>query len=260
MIAMLVAALVATPTLMPSGKWQVEYATDSCRSSRVYGESESSTTFVVEREPASDGARLYLMLADRAIPARGKATIRATPQGAERTVNFESWGVPARKQRVVKLWLLADDLAAVIAADTVLFDVGPIELVLASGFTSALAAASSRCIADLERSWGWDPIEEDGIEVPAKGNPASWIRVGDYPLDALRKGQHGTTKVALTIEADGRLSDCKTVVSSGSASLDAATCQAYMTRGRYTPAIGKDGKPMVGHKLLSTNWLPPNRP
>jgi len=64
----------------------------------------------------------------------------------------------------------------------------------------------------------------------------SYFSTDDYPRDARRRHQEGTTRFAITIGTNGRISNCRIVESSGVASLDEATCRIVRERVRYTPA------------------------
>lgn len=80
----------------------------------------------------------------------------------------------------------------------------------------------------------------------ARANLNSYFSVDDYPASALRARHQGTTGFALTIGEDGRVSDCRVTVSSGSAPLDEATCRILRSRARYLPARTADGLPTTG--------------
>lgn len=64
-------------------------------------------------------------------------------------------------------------------------------------------------------------------------DPATWITSDDYPPSALRANEEGTVTITWVATPDGRISDCKTLQTSGHASLDSAACSAIERRGRY---------------------------
>jgi protein TonB len=68
-------------------------------------------------------------------------------------------------------------------------------------------------------------------------------------------GIGGTTGVRLRIEPDGKVSECAVIESSGSAGLDKQTCAVSKRRGRYTPAIGHDGKPLWSFTFERITWM-----
>lgn len=64
----------------------------------------------------------------------------------------------------------------------------------------------------------------------------------DYPRSALRAGREGTVSVRYTVEADGRVSDCRVTRSSGHPDLDETTCRLIERRFRYRPARDSAGR------------------
>ena len=79
----------------------------------------------------------------------------------------------------------------------------------------------------------------------------------DYPLDALNKHEQGVVLTDLTIGTDGRVSDCKVLVSPGSPTLDAATCSAFLTRARFDPERDNRGNPKQSHARAKITWVIP---
>ncbi len=77
----------------------------------------------------------------------------------------------------------------------------------------------------------------------AKGDLRTLFSLDDYPSAAQRNEEEGTVRVRLTVGANGRVSDCSVTQSSGSSSLDAATCRIIRSRGRFTPAVDAAGNP-----------------
>jgi TonB family protein len=71
----------------------------------------------------------------------------------------------------------------------------------------------------------------------------SFLSVEDYPVAAIRAGEHGTVSFRLSVGADGRVYGCVVTGSSGSAVLDSATCRLMTSRARFTPAGDKRGRP-----------------
>lgn len=65
-----------------------------------------------------------------------------------------------------------------------------------------------------------------------ENDPASWITPDDYPAEALRRGEQGSVRFRAEIGPNGRVSRCSIVESSGSPSLDGATCRAVSKQAR----------------------------
>lgn len=88
--------------------------------------------------------------------------------------------------------------------------------------------------------------------------PGAWVTVRDYPKDALRDSKQGTTQFRLQIDAKGLVTGCEIVLSSGSASLDAKTCELMTERARFRPAMDARGKPTTGTYTNRVRWLLPD--
>lgn len=83
---------------------------------------------------------------------------------------------------------------------------------------------------------------------------AVMIDAGDYPAEALRNGEQGSLRVALDVDADGRVTGCAVTQSSGSRSLDDATCPLMMRRAVFRPALDGAGRPVPGIVVEKVTW------
>ena len=80
----------------------------------------------------------------------------------------------------------------------------------------------------------------------------------NYPAEARKRGEQGRTIARLTISNTGRVTACRIEESSGSESLDKATCRIALARVRYTPAKNDAGEPVASTTTLPVRWvLPP---
>lgn len=91
-------------------------------------------------------------------------------------------------------------------------------------------------------------------------NPATWFRDADYPPEARRARQTGRVVVEVAIDAQGTIRGCTVTTSSGSAALDAATCELVRARGKFVPATDRKGAAAPGTYMLSTRWELRNTP
>jgi protein TonB len=98
------------------------------------------------------------------------------------------------------------------------------------------------------------PGDTSGGVLPARGNLAGLISGDDYPTDALRNEEQGKVTAKLSIDRRGHVSKCEIISSSGSASLDRATCSILARRARFTPARDVNGKPVPDTFTQSIVW------
>jgi protein TonB len=91
----------------------------------------------------------------------------------------------------------------------------------------------------------------------AKANLQSLFSTDDYPATALRNEEQGTTGFRLEVGANGRVSSCSVTQSSGSSSLDTATCRLLTSRARFTPARDSSGNPTSDTVSSRIRWVVP---
>lgn len=80
------------------------------------------------------------------------------------------------------------------------------------------------------------------------------ITSADYPAAALRAGEEGTVRFQLTVSPGGGVSDCVVIATSGSPSLDAATCRIMRMRARFKPARDEQGRAVEDRVEASVRW------
>ena len=76
----------------------------------------------------------------------------------------------------------------------------------------------------------------------------------DYPGIAVFNDQMGAVSLVLLIDEQGKVADCTVTQTSGVAALDAQSCAVIKERGKFSPAIGQDGKPAKSSWLQRINW------
>ena len=89
---------------------------------------------------------------------------------------------------------------------------------------------------------------------PLAGRAPSLVSDDDYPAEALARGEQGTTCFSLVVGVNGRVRDCIVTRSSGSASLDGATCRIMRERARFRPARRRNGEPTEDVVHLKLTW------
>ena len=92
----------------------------------------------------------------------------------------------------------------------------------------------------------------------AKANLGSYVSDADYPTDAIRREEQGTTRFRLAVGPDGRVSSCTVTASSGSAALDLATCRLMKSRARFAPARDSGGNAVADAVTSTIVWRLPN--
>ena len=104
------------------------------------------------------------------------------------------------------------------------------------------------------------PADPNDKSAPARGEPVSFFFADDYPVEALRRSEQGRAVARLALDSTGKVVRCNVATSSGSASLDAATCRIALERVRYRPALDRDGRPIASSVTLPVRWVLPDEP
>lgn len=254
----------ASPPLPPTGKWIVDYAENMCLLSHSFGIGDSQVTLGFRPWPMGTKTEVVLISPDSSSTASryGKgATLSLSSAGPDVEGDYWSYWLPKQKMRLVTLTVEQSALVDLGSAGTMTIAIpkgARVSVALPPNTKPALKALD-KCDDDLSRSWGVDPAEKMLVATPAQPFPgaADWIADNDYPPDALRNSQHGTVMILWTIGLDGRVSNCIPVIKSGVPVLDQAACNAISRRGRYHPALDKDGKPVISHNTRKVNWRLP---
>jgi TonB family protein len=80
----------------------------------------------------------------------------------------------------------------------------------------------------------------------------------DYPASALRAEEQGTVAMRLEVNEDGRVTDCTITGSSGSSTLDSASCSLAQRRFRFHPARDANGNSVPGTVTRAIRWSLPS--
>ncbi|MEO6224986.1 MAG: energy transducer TonB [Sphingomicrobium sp.] len=96
------------------------------------------------------------------------------------------------------------------------------------------------------------------VTVATAGKPTpidvrSWFKADDYPAEAQRAGKEGTVVFEVEVGADGHPTACHIEKSSGTPSLDDATCKIVMEKAHFMPAM-VNGKPVASSFTQPTTW------
>jgi hypothetical protein len=267
----------ATPIhLAPSTSWVVDYAADSCRLIRHFGQGDDDTIFALESE--APGALDMILVGKPLWTAKDIAPakflpVRSKPIGGR-------VGESTDKQRPMLLFsavtlLSDDDLAAeekrqeerrrhpqirppavsvaeqaamnakreAFAASTIAIEIDARrQVILDTGSLGAPIKMFDQCTRDSLRDWGVDPDLDDKIVRPVWApNPAGWFSSSDYPRDMILNGKDSVVKVRVLVDATGRVTKCTGVSHFKEPEFNKITCDKFTSRAHFEPAELADG-------------------
>lgn len=267
MMATGIAALIGTmtmqdspPPLAPSSAWSIDHGDTVCTLSRSFGPKDRPVTLAIQ-PPLVDGIAMLVLLVPQGpkpVSDYGSGEIDVSP---DRTVKMEydSQPVPGLGQTAVRVYVEDAVVDTILAVPVLRIRAGktPIPPIAVTGARKALVAMT-QCRTKLMAAWGVDTaLWAKAVTRAVAVKPESWIRYDDYPSDAIRAGRQGEVAMIWKIGTDGRLSDCRIVLSSGTPSLDAASCTAMTKRGVYQPARDAGGTPIISWGSRKVRWRLP---
>jgi TonB family protein len=229
-------------TYTPAGKWVMDYQQDLCLLTRPFESNGSRLTFGLRQAPADHSVKVILLAANDpdAKPRLGILRTQLASSEVQWVMLTASRRVPGTTGRLMRFTLNIDDVMAMRDDDvlTLKEDDRP-DLTLHLAGTAAALRALRRCERDQMISWGLDVSTIATLPKPV-GSVADWFKFP--PKEAVNR-RGGSTTIRWMINTAGKVHDCTVVTPSGTAALDTAACAQVVKRGRYEPAIGKDGQP-----------------
>ena len=102
------------------------------------------------------------------------------------------------------------------------------------------------------------PADQINVGSPPRPIAPGGLSDMDYPKEALRLRQEGLSIVTAHFDAKGRIRSCSVTQSSGSPSLDNATC-TFARSIRFAPARNGEGRAIEGDAPVRMNWRLPSR-
>lgn len=130
------------------------------------------------------------------------------------------------------------------------FAFGMCSMLIAVGSGPALGqkispAPSAPQMAKGEPSKPVSPVTPASSPEPA-GDPASWLRLEDYPPEVRATVEQRRTVFSLSIDDRGRILQCNILESSGSPLRDSTTCGLLISNGSFKPARDAAGRAVAG--------------
>lgn len=240
--------------LKPAGPWYVDYADSMCILAREFGEGEAKVTLGFR--PGLFGEKIRIVLARQgkeSSPSFGQADLAFDGASAVKAPFVDQYN-QGQRQRIVLIDMARSDLAPLATAGSFWVRAGKQDYHLAPTRVAAAMKALEACERDLLATWGMDPAVVASIVTFPKGKVEAIFTTDDYPISALKNHEQGEAGARFWVAKDGSVRDCKIVESSGSAVLDARTCDIITRRGRLEPARTKSGEVVECLSFVRVRW------
>ena len=250
----------ATPG--PENRWEVDYGSTSCQLIRHFVSNGQAYRLEFQRDWSSGGHDWKLYGA--ALPAYSTPTTISIAWNASADVlrfktnpymfKMGEGGAVGWRDVGEHLFEKLHDDQQIRLTDTKKLD-----LVLTLPKLSEARQALETCEDDLLAGWDVDAKQWrlQSVGATPSGNPGRWVTNNDYPRADFFNKNEGTTIFLLAVGADGALTDCRVIGSSGFATLDAQTCILLRARATFHPAKDEAGKAVAGFYVNRVLWRVP---
>ncbi|MEO1730949.1 MAG: TonB family protein [Pseudomonadota bacterium] len=257
--------------LPPLRPWNIDFAENRCRLSRLFGTEEEPHLIFFEQ--TAPGARFGLTFAGSQLKRFARAD--DVSLGAERDKPIEpidrfyrgdvtgigpaiiiadyrigrsvetSVGAKDKGDETRRLSKAGIDLDEATTIDRFVLAREDDVVSFETGDMIPAFQALNVCTSDLLRSWGLDPDEHQAYRSPVWTNRISISKriARYYPLDALNRGEMGVFRMRVIVEKDGAASDCFLEASTENARLEPPACRE-MRRAKFEPARDAQGQPI----------------
>ena len=275
-------------SLQPSSKWQLDYAADSCKLARSFGEDDQAITLIMTRYSPSPGFSMTVAGPPlKSLPSRGAAKVRFGDYEEEQKLDYFDGTLGELPAMIVTgttfLHRLTDaevaarkgyedgdpsgdvadiarNLTSADAADYIWVDPPrgkPIQL--QTGELGKPFRAFEGCIDELVQHWGVD-VEKYKLRtrnpVPRE-SPGRWITWTDYPRKLLEEGGQGIVYFRLSVNADGNVTGCHIQGATAGEGFQEVACKALAERAKFEPALDANGAPMAGYWISRVRFEMP---
>lgn len=250
------AAAAADTPPAPVTRWQVDWGDQFCSLIRV---PDSETRFVVALRvlPGSDYADIYLVPHSSATAPERVDSLQLLPSGRAFDVTEDHDFMVPGAYRLSRIPVDFVDAFAGAQA-LVLNRHGDTAARIRLANTAAAAGALRQCISDAMRQWGFDEAAWRALSRHPRTLNAGGVSDLDYPMQAVRQNRQGRVVMRIEVSAEGRATACVPVATSRTPTIDAAACNAVMTRGRFEPALDAAGQPTAAQFITAASFFTPD--
>ena len=253
-----ICSLLALPTaaaaqLSPTGPWVVSHEGGVCLLQRSYGTPAQPFAVGFRQVPTIEGVRMFVVDSGSG-PVRARTVRIGTGSGQVVKSELVSYLTGDGGKRASETAASRALVASAAATGTLTVDAGS-ELrhtISVPGMTSALAELDA-CVAEKLAEWG-----------VAREQQLATSRFPQPDKDALpdpRRDYIETLSVSgvldnlayVRVDAAGRASGCKLLLSSGNRDVDQASCDVLLA-ARFKPAVDRAGRPLASVYAHSFRW------
>jgi TonB family protein len=197
-------------------------------------------------------------------PGTGKAWIKynstfAIGSGQEKSRQLTEDDLDSGR-RAVRIDFDNDEAAALFNGAPLSLSIDPARsITIDTNGLRVLVPAVDNCSRSHLVNLGADPNLVSRVAVEPYAEDSTLFTSDDYPMEALRKDQQGTTTVLLLVSKTGGVKSCRVAESSKFETLDRATCNT-LKRRKFEPAKDFSGRSVESPMDVKVRWVLPDPP
>jgi hypothetical protein len=277
--------------LQPSSQWIVDYAENSCRLIRTFGQGDSKILLLLESDsPAdmdmvligkplkSDEEKILAKFLPHQEPTAEGRAVMSTTNGQPAILFSTIWLLP--KEEAAKLEAKRAELKANLhvrpaplnlaeernrdaerqefakQADELEIDTRPGRaVILETGSLGQPIKLFDQCSRESLKDWGVDPDLDDKIVRPVwLENRDRLIKSEDYPAKMLDEGQQSDVKARVLVDASGRVTKCTSLSHFKLPEFNQLVCDKITKNGKFAPAELADGTKVPSYDTVEINF------
>lgn len=241
------------PRTMPDGaatpttKWLANFADNSCEMVRDFGADTKLTELLLRPLTGTDQIQIeYRYNGNAPRQAGGSARLAMYPGTATAVGSYFDVPLPAGQPfaRTTMLTMPRKELSELSQAQVIAIVYPQKMIALQPGALNSVVTVLKECEDDLIKSWGHDPKVMGSLKnPPIPLSPEKWYTAKDLPTKQEAK-EVRPTNVRFTVGADGGVTDCAIVSTSGSQMYDDKACALITSKAKYKPALNASGQPV----------------
>ena len=264
--------------LKPSSPWTIDFAPDSCRLVRLFGEGENQHYLVFQQYSPDLGFGLTVAGPGfKKFRSLGKTMIHFYDAQAPRestpfvgTVGDFGTGViyvdlgiedkppqeDADRAAAPLPGVPSLGLAQGKQVQYITLRQGKNEVRLETGALDKAFAVINQCTLDLVRDWGLEPERHVTAQSrPRWANQDMVVRriQEEYPANAAREGEQGIMQMRVIVSAEGTVESCRILKSTQTETLESPACKA-MKYARFDPALDAAGVAFRSYYLTAITY------
>lgn len=251
----------APAPLEPAAPWVAEFEDSYCVISREFGVKGQGPVFGI-KSLLPQNSSVDILLFTHGLDREQVETVTvADAADAGKAVSGQVLAIPVKDKQMTARIMTTDRDALMAIADgrPLRITYGKQMLLIRPEKFKGAANVLHDCEVNLAQHWNLDPeIPKKIATQPKRVGDGIWLMTDDYPTEALANGHQGAVMIAWDVTLDGHAANCRILSSSGHPELDRAACAAIEKRARYSsPALDKDGKPMLSYETRRVIWSLP---